>query len=197
VVEPIDCRGYAVRLTKTVSVHDNQLEIAYRLENVGTRLIDTHEYAHNFIGIDKQNLGPEYHLRLPYSIQLENLSGAFRKMAPPLLRLLPGPLLDKLIARIALPGMKVVEVKGNEIGFRATPQKPLYCRPLGFSQTDHPQWEIIHQPSGVGLREYDDFAPSRVVVWGTTHVLSAEIYVDIRLQPGETKTWLRRYEFFA
>jgi hypothetical protein len=197
VVEPLDCRGYAARLIKTVGVHDNWLEIAYKLENVGTRPIDTHEYAHNFIGIDKNLLGPDYCLRLPYPIRLENLAGAFRKMAPPILRLLPGFLLDRLIARIALPGMKVVQIEGNEIGFRATPSKPLYCRPLGFSKTDSFQWEITHRSSGVGLREYDDFNPSRVVVWGTTHVLSAEIYVDIRLQPGETQTWLRRYEFFT
>ena len=41
----------------------------------------------------------------------------------------------------------------------------------------------------------DDFAPVRVALWGTTHVISAEIVCEIDLQPGETQTWTRRYEF--
>jgi hypothetical protein len=36
-----------------------------------------------------------------------------------------------------------------------------------------------------------------VAVWGEAHVLSAEVFVDIPLQPGEEKTWKHRYEFFS
>ena len=55
---------------------------------------------------------------------------------------------------------------------------------MGFFQIEGPQWELLHLPSGVGLCEYDDFAPMRVAVWGTDHVISAEIFVEIALQPG-------------
>jgi hypothetical protein len=96
-------------------------------------VIDTHEYCHNFMGIDGHVIGPEYRLRFPYPVQLEHLSGAFRALAPPLLRkLLPGFVLDKLISRIALQGMKAVQVEGNEITFRGKPEASFYCRLLGF-----------------------------------------------------------------
>jgi hypothetical protein len=47
------------------------------------------------------------------------------------------------------------------------------------------------------MREYDTFSPVRVAVWGTTHVISAEVFVEVRIQPGDVQTWSRRYEFFA
>jgi hypothetical protein len=42
----------------------------------------------------------------------------------------------------------------------------------------------------------DDFAPSRVALWGRAHVVSIEVFVDHNLQPGEAQIWSRRYEFF-
>ncbi len=45
------------------------------------------------------------------------------------------------------------------------------------------------------MREYDDFTPVRVAVWGVAHVISAEIFASIQIQPGETQEWTRRYEF--
>jgi hypothetical protein len=197
-IPPLECRGYAARLTKTVSTHDNWLEIAYRMENVGSKTIDTNEYYHNFMGIDQHPVGPEYQLHFPFKIQLEDFTAAYRQFLPPLLRkILPGFLLGILLKRAAAPGNKYVKVEGADFNFLATPQSPFYFRPLGFSKTDSYQWELTHLPSGVKMREYDDFAPSRIAVWGTTHVVSAEIFVDIIVNPGEVKTWTRKYEFIA
>jgi hypothetical protein len=197
-VEPIECRGYAVRFTKTVSARENWLEIAYHLENVGSKLIDTNEYCHNFMGIDEHPIGPEYRLHFPYAIQLEDIASAYRHFLPPVLRkLLPVFLQDRLLKRMASPGNTVVQAVGADFIFSATPKSPFYFRPLGFTKTDGYQWELTHLTSGVKVREYDDFTPCRVAVWGTTHVISAEIFVDIHLPPGQSKTWMRRYEFLA
>jgi len=197
-MEPIECRGYAARLTKTVSVHENWLDIAYRLENVGSKLIDTNEYCHNFMGIDKHSIGPEYRLHFPNPIQLEDIAAAYRHFLPPLVRkLLPTFIQDRLLKRMAAPGNRAVQVRGADFTFLETPQSPFYFRPLGFTQTDNYQWELTHLPSGVKMREYDDFSPCRVAVWGTAHVISAEIFIDINLPPGQAKTWTRRYEFLA
>ncbi|MBN1584686.1 MAG: hypothetical protein JXA89_28525 [Anaerolineae bacterium] len=174
VVESVDCRGYAARLAKTFAVRGNQLEIAYQLENTGQQPVATREYAHNFCGIDGHLMGPDYRLRVPYQIELGDMPAMWRQR------------LDEALV-----------IEGGDIRCRVTPQHPFYCRPQGFGKTDEPQWELVHVPSGVGLREYDDFAPSRVAVWGTTHVISAEVFVAVDLQPGEIQTWSRRYEFFA
>lgn len=197
-VGAIDCRGYAAQIVKTVRLEGNWMEIGYRLKNVGSKPIDTNEYYHNFMGIDQHPIGPEYRLHFPYAIQLEDITAAYRNYLPLLVRkLLPGFLQDKLFKHFAVPGNKVIQVKGSDLKVIATPQAPFYIRPLGFSKTDGYQWELTHLPSGLTVREYDDFAPCRVAIWGTTHVISAEIFVDISVAPDEEKTWTRRYEFLA
>ncbi len=176
-VEPVDCRGYAVRTTKTVTVEGAGLTIACTLENVGEKPIVTTEYVHNFVGFDGHAVGPDYRLRMPYPIAFAT----------------PPPASADATAQM----MAVLDVQGGDIRWRATPEGNFYCRPLGFSKTDAAQWELVHEPSGVGMREFDDFAPARVVVWGALHVVSAEIFVPLDVQPGETQQWTRRYEFFA
>ncbi len=168
-VEPLECRGYAARETKTVSVEGNCLQISYLLENTGSRPIDTHEYCHNFIGIDRQPVGPDYHLRFPYPV-------AFEKMQM---------------------NTEILQVQGGDIRWKALPQKPFFCRPTGFYPTEKPQWELRLESSGAGMCEYDDFPPSRVALWGVGHVVSAEMYTDIDIQPGQSQAWTRRYEFFS
>lgn len=74
-VDPLDCGGYAAGLTKSVTVHDNTLRIDYRLENVGQKPLRTTEYCHNFIGIDRQPVGPDYCLSFPYPVRLTETPG--------------------------------------------------------------------------------------------------------------------------
>ena len=40
---------------------------------LGERDIVTHEYCHNFLRIDNHQIGPEYVLRMPYPVKLEQL----------------------------------------------------------------------------------------------------------------------------
>jgi hypothetical protein len=172
VVEPVECRGYAVRLTKTVTVKSNCLKIAYQLENTGQKPIHTHEYCHNFVGIDQHPIGPDYRLHLPYPIKVETPPQTPRRMN------------------------QDVVIDGENVTLRAIPQWPFFFLPQGFSKSEGPQWELTHQPSGVGMREYDDFTPEHIAVWGTTHVISAEVYISNDIEPGETQRWSRSYEFF-
>jgi len=197
-VEPLDCRGYAARLVRLITVNQNRLEIAYRLENTGTRPIDTHEYTHNFICIDNQPIGPDYSLRLACPVELQYIVPSLRGMLPGRLRkIMPVFLLDVLIRSMLNKGLKPVLIQAQELGFRRPVKDMFYFRSARIVQTEGPQWEIRLNSSGVGLREQDDFLPARLAVWGDRHVLSAEAFIDILLQPGEVKTWLRRYEFFA
>jgi hypothetical protein len=195
IVDPLDCRGYAVRETKIIRVDENFLQIDYLLENTGSRPITTHEYCHNFIAINRQPLGPNYSLRFPYPVRFEEIHETYRGFLPPLLRrITPGFILKNLVKRQL--SQDVLQVSGQQIRWKNTPEKSFYARPLGFSQTGQPQWEIIYEPGGVGLREYDSFAPERVAIWGTGSVVSAEIFNPIDLPPGQSQSWTRRFEFF-
>jgi hypothetical protein len=197
-VEPVDVNGYAVRLTKTLSVNGRTLHIIYHLENVGSKPIVTNEYVHNFIGIDGHAVGPDYRLRLPYPVQFEKMdTRLMRGMAPKWMRKLPGGILDMLLGNRVKQMTSGLLTNGNDITFKETPKKDFYARLQGFRNTDTAQWEIAHLPSGVGLREFDDFTPLRFAIWGVAHVFSAEVFAGIDLQPGQSQQWLRRFEFFA
>ena len=58
-------------------------------------------------------------------------------------------------------------------------------------------WELRHLPSGVGVREQVTPGWSKLVLWGTERVVSAEAFVAIRLAPGESMEWRRDYTFFG
>ena len=198
VTEPVDCRGYAARLTKTVGVRSNVLEIAYQLDNAGSQPLATIEYCHNFVAIDGHLIGPDYRLRLPYPIQLERLTPLARQTLPRVARtLLPDALLDRLADNALKRMTSALDISGSDVRFRAAPQQAYYFRPLGYARTEQPQWELALLPQGVAMREHDDFAPCRVAVWGTGHVISAEVFASIQVPPGGTQRWTRRYEFLS
>jgi hypothetical protein len=73
---PLPTRGYAARYTKTLSVAENRLTVAYRLENVGEQPLVTHEYCHNFLCFDGHGIGPDYRLTLPYPVVLDAVPAA-------------------------------------------------------------------------------------------------------------------------
>jgi hypothetical protein len=194
-VEPIECRGYAARLQKTISVAAHALTIQYTLENTGSKPIVTHEYAHNFLGIDRLPIGPDYRLRFPQAVQREPPPEQFYRMAPAWLRWLPRPVLRRLIDRYVRGMSRAMALHGQEITWRETPQGFFFSRLQGFSPRAEPQWHLVHVPTGLHVSEADDFPPARLVVWGAAHVVSAEVYIDLSVPPGGRQRWQRRYEF--
>lgn len=173
VVEPLPCAGYAARLTKTLAAFGSELKITYLLENVGEKPLVTNEYLHNFMGFDAQPIGPNYRLSFPYPVVLEELPG------------MPAMLTEDLV------------VQGNSIGLRSEPKHPFYARLLGASLTSVLQWSLEHTPGALCMSETNDFAPVRVAIWGTGHVMSAEVFAGIEIAPGASQTWSRHYRFSA
>jgi hypothetical protein len=195
IVDPVDERGYAMRLTKSINPVGKTLNITYHLENTSEKPILTNEYSHNFMGIDQKSIGPDYRLRFPYPVQMEDLLPAFRGMIPRWMRILPKAWQDRMLKSRAKQMQAIFKLDGNDLSLTQVPDKPFYTRLQGFMRTDEPQWELVHLPSGIGVREFDDFTPVRVAVWGVSHVISAEVFISIDLQPGQIMQWSRRFEF--
>jgi hypothetical protein len=195
VVEPVECNGYAARLEKTVRIDDNLLHIDYLLENSGEKAIVTHEYCHNFMGIDGLPVGPGYRLVFPQEVKREPPPEQFYRMAPLSLRWLPKPVVKWVIDRILSGMSQKMKLHGREITWQDTPKGAFFSRLQGFQQRTEPQWTLEHASSGRWVSESDDFLPTRLVVWGEAHVVSAEVYVDLNVPPGGRQAWSRRYEF--
>lgn len=164
--EPLDCNGYAVKMTKKLSLKENVLKINYQLENVGTQSIITEEYCHNFISINQNLVGDGYILKFPYKIDIKEVPD-------------------------------VLTFKNNEITLNKTPEKDFHCNIEGFDSVDKHYWELIFEPLKAGVREHSDFPIKSVALWGTTHVISPEVFIDVNIRPGQTQQWTRIYEFFS
>ncbi len=167
-VEPQHLRGLAARVIKRLEVDGDRLRIAYELENVGSRRLRTNEYNHNFVAIDDRPIDAA--LRLTTSV--------------PLVAELVDPLVETRGAGLAWPQ-------------RVPDNTAFYCRYAVPAARRDFSWTLVHEPSGVGLAEHVDFAPSFVAFWGMAHVVSPEVFIGIDLAPGERLSWRREWTFFA
>ncbi|MCX8132077.1 MAG: hypothetical protein N3I35_18510 [Clostridia bacterium] len=165
---PLEANGYSAELRKLLRVCDNKLKIEYRLKNTGTKQIITHEYYHNFIGINGQLVGPDYSLKMSFDVELDDI-----------------------------PEGRILKADGNTITWKEQPESDFYNRPAGYQKGNPHIWELIHMPSGVGVKEYSCLPASLIALWGTTHVISPEVFIDINIAPGEVCEWSREYEFFC
>ncbi len=195
VVEPIETLGYSARLEKKLLVRENWLEFHYRLENTGQKPFHTNEYAHNFMGFDENSIGPDYQFTFLLPVEFEDLSPMLRSFAPKWTRFLPRMIVNRAVNQRIDQMREIFRVEGNVLGLGQAPTSPLYGRLAGLAKSDQPQFELLHRPTGLWMREYDDFEPVRVAVWGVGHVISAEIFIPIQLEPGQSMEWKRLYEF--
>lgn len=168
--EPKDCQGFAANLNKRISIDGASLTIAYELLNTGNKSIRTEEYTHNFMRIDEHDYGPDYRLTFSFPIEVEN------------------------IEKVYTP--QVLQVSSNEVRFNKVPQQDVYFNPSVPPVGSGLYWELIHEPSGVGVRETCTFPIEKLAVWGAAHVVSPEVFATIELDPGESQTWQRTFDFF-
>lgn len=201
-VHPIECRGYAARLTKQISVENNRMMIQYELENTGEKSILTNEYVHNFIGINQRPIGPDYTLRFPQKIAFEDITPMVRNQLPQWIRRFLPFFADTAARKYIQKQVSILNVNDRELSWHRTPTTPFYCRLTNLQQLREPSegefctmWELHHSDDGLFMSEKVNFPPERIALWGTTHVVSVEVFKKIELLPGDKDTWARQYEF--
>jgi len=168
--ESKECQGFEASVNKRISMDGNRLTIAYELLNTGNKPIRTEEYSHNFMRIDGHDYGPDYTLTFSFPIKVENMEQVYTP--------------------------QVLQVSSNEIRFNEVPQHDVYLNPSVPVENSEIYWELIHEPSRVGVRETCNFPVGKLAVWGTAHVVSPEVFAVIDLNPGESQVWQRTFDFF-
>jgi hypothetical protein len=171
VIHPSPCNGYALRLEKRVRIQDSSLFVEYALHNVGNKRISTHEYVHNFIAADQKPVGSDYVLKLGAPAYVDYMEPEHTK--------------------------QTLDIRSKEIRWHKNPDGAFYCTLKQTAGSGSFFWELVHKPSGVGIRESGDFEPERICLWGTSHAVSPEVFVEIDVAPGEFMFWTRRYDFFV
>lgn len=160
-----EVNGISVCYTKRITLENDQMNVHYTLENLGSKKIETTEYCHNFVAINEHRIGPEYDVKFSFPVEVYDVTGK----------------------------LKVVD---DTITWDEAVDKVIYTRFNNVPNRIGNSVEILHKPSGVGVRETVDFKLHKVAMWGMPHVISPELFKKIELDVNEEQSWNRRYTFF-
>ncbi|ALM06605.1 hypothetical protein SB49_01335 [Sediminicola sp. YIK13] len=163
---------YGYVLHKEIELLSNGFRIGYRLRNTGKKCIETSEYNHNFLKVDKDLIGCNYHLKFSFSLQPDHFGETVN------------------------PERKVVLGK-SDFSFLGTPKEQFFFSNLSGGQSVPAQWELLNNSSKIGIRETGNFPTHSINLWGWTHVISPELFHSISLQAGQVTEWTRTYEVFS
>ena len=172
----IDCtsktvNGYAYVLKKEIELFESSFIIKYFLHNTGVKIITTNEYTHNFLAINKDLIGSNYILKFPFQIK------------------------PKLFGETFNPEEKV-EIGSNKITFNSTPNEQFFFSDLSGNEEVDASWELINIKNNIGISEKGSFKTSKVNLWGWKHVVSPELFFEVRVEPGQSIEWSRTYSVF-
>ena len=163
--------GYSYVLKKEIRLVESGFIIRYYLKNTGEKTINTDEYNHNFIAINKELIGIDYRLEFPFWIRPERF--------------------DETVN----PEGKV-EIVGKKIMFNGTPNQQFFFSNLSGNENIGAAWELINTKNKIGISETGSFKTSKVNLWGWKHVISPELFFDIAVEPGKEIVWSRAYNVF-
>jgi hypothetical protein len=163
--------GYSYVLKKEIELTESGFVIRYLLKNTGVKLIATNEYVHNFLAIHNDLIGSSYILKFAFPIKPELFDASVNPE-------------------------KKVEVGQSEITFNGTPAEQFFFSNLTGNQNVDAYWELLNTKNKIGISETGSFKTSKVNLWGWKHVISPELFFDIRVEPGQELEWSRTYKIF-
>lgn len=161
-------RGWGYSYEKTVSITDDAtFTIAHTLKNTGSRPIATTHYAHNFLKIDGEPIGPSYWLTFPYEVE---------PLAP-------------------APGL--AEVRGKAMTFREVipPGRDVAVKLSGPRPAGENVVTVRNRKTGAAVRIAGDAPLAKLNVWSVGTATCPEPFVAIDLAPGRSTTWTNTYTF--
>jgi len=163
--------GYSYLLKKEIELQETGFTIKYCLQNTGEKDIITDEYVHNFTAINKELIGHNYILKFPFQLKPE------------------------LFVDTVNPEQKV-DIGQNDIKFNGSPKEPFFFSNLTGSKNVDAQWDLINLESKIGISETGSFQTNKVNLWGSKHVISPELFINIFIKPGQSADWTRTYSVY-
>lgn len=165
--------GFAYVLTKEVLLpgEPGVLHLRYRLENRGAHPLVTNHYVHNFFRLDGVAVGPEIELELPFDLEPRLLESKFRNGA-------------------RLEGARVRFDPVEELNHSAT---WLVTEPSPLREENRSILRNLR--SGARVTVEGDWAPVQHKIYATPSEFCPEHFLDIRLAPGESRSWSVMYRF--
>ena len=160
--------GYAYALDAEVSVADNVIAITYKLTNTGARAFATEQYVHNFFHFDGRATGPDYEVEFPGEFDVTIPKPVIEKHGRTLRFI--GGITPEMIAADAMVAAKDESRKFDSVVVR-------------------------NAKAGMEIHASVSIPAQRVVVHAGPEYVCPEQFVKISLNPGESRQWVRTYEF--
>jgi hypothetical protein len=169
--DPASGYGYQYRKTVRLTPGKPELVIEHSLKNIGKLPIQTRQYNHNFLVLDKAPTGPDFVITTPYQIKAQTP-----------------------------PDAKLAEIRGNQIVYTKTleNQDRVTCGVAGFG-TDPKDYDfkIESKRLGAGVRVTSDRPVANASLWSIRSVIAIEPDVDVNPEPGATVTWKYVYTYYT
>jgi len=164
--------GYAYEYTKVLELDANDpvFRLRHSLRNLGKKPIETNVYDHDFFMLDHKPVGSQNLVTLGFT-----------------------PTLKKPLGDAA-------DVHGNVIAFTRTPDREHAAQGYlgGYSgKQGEYRVEVTDRESGVGILQSSDAPISRAYFWSTATTICPELYIPIRVAPGDSQRWEIRYQLEA
>lgn len=160
--------GFAYAETRDVELNGDTITMKMSLKNTGDRYFEFAEYGHNFLSLGDEEVGPGYRLETPGFVD------------PSACNSLP--------LAYSLVGDK------TGFGFSGEVRKSFYVKSTDVRKADV-TWKMTHEGMSAFISESDSFTPSQIAVWGDYYVFSCEVFIPVKLNPGEEISWSRKWRF--
>jgi hypothetical protein len=203
--------GYGYVYTKVVRLTPGrpQMTIAHVMKNTGSKPIATNVYNHNFTTIDRQPIGPDLEITVPW--QMTRAAGRGRGPAAPGASGRQGPPPVDPYAPLAA-GARIGSQCGQpQMQALASPQgnKIVYSKVLegaecyqtsftGFgAEAKDNDIRIENKKTGAGVHIRGDRPLSRFGYWSIRTVVSPEPFIDLDIAPGVQFEWTYTYDYYT
>jgi hypothetical protein len=165
--------GYAYRYTKTIRLTSGKPEMTleHTLENTGRRTIETSVYDHNFLVLDRQPIGSDFVVTLPFAMQASQVKNA-----------------------------QLARIDGHQFTYRKEleGEETVSAQFAGFEKTaDDYRITIENHKVGAGMQIAGNRPLSKENLWSIRSVLAVEPFIEMSIEPGKTFTWEYRYSYYS
>jgi hypothetical protein len=197
--------GYGYVYTKTVRLTPGkpQMTISHVMKNTGTKPIVTNVYNHNFTTIDKQPVGPDVEVSVPW--QMTRAAGRGGRGGA------PGAPPSNPYASLGAGERMGTQCGQPQMQALASPQgnKIIYTKNLEGSECYQTSFtgfgadakdndiRIENKRTGAGVRVTGDRPLARFGYWSIRTVVAPEPYIDINVEPGQQFSWTNTFDFYT
>jgi len=169
--DPSSGYGYNYRKVVRLVAGKPEMVLEHHLKNTGRRAIQGTVYGHNFLMLDRQTIGPDFTVSVPFAIEAS-----------------PAPHAD------------LAKVDGKKFHYlrQLVGRDVVYTQVSGFSSDPKDnEVRIEDRRVGAGMVIRGNRPLSHMALWSIRSVLAVEPFIAMAIEPGNEFDWDVTYEYYT